>query len=357
MTVEKSETFEAKRKPDEEPAAQAQGASVIARLIDLRMRLKGIGDALAGGQLSVEAPATVPNIGNQPSEVDAPRNPAEELANLEKRMDKLGVATQAVVDEIHERPAFDPGDVRGLIDKLDAWRRARTQSDWSPVANKATAIARPLDRLPEAGRLEKVARIQNELRELTDIAASQNLSGLDLVGLRMRLAEVGEMLAALNGASVVKSNAAVVAHASDPAEKATDAFDALQSALAGLVEEATAIEPAAKELPIATGGDTPGPQRISAKTVQPSGNAFLRRPSCGSGDTGSQMASRAPPRTVSAALVAMIEQKPEGVVADPGPTIPSSADATHTYPPSGIGRLVGWRKAKAAVVARDPRKS
>lgn len=333
MNAEKSESVEVKHDPDEGGAAQ--GDSVVARLIDLRARLKGIGDALTSRHHTAES---------QSVEVEAPSDGTEELANLERRMAELGVATQAVVDEIRERPAYDPGDVQGLIDKLDAWRREKTQADRPAVASKT----RPVDRLSEAEHLATFARIQDELGELTEAVSTRDRSGLDLAGLQQRLAEVGEMLASMNGISAATPNADVGAQA-DPAQDAAGAFDALQSALGALVEQAGSIAPAEKERPVATAGDTPGPQRISAEAAKPSGNAFLRRPARSSGDAGAETAS---PAAASAALAAMIDKKQEGVAADAQlkSTGLTSADASPADGSSRIGRFFGWRKAKAAIV-------
>jgi hypothetical protein len=226
-------------------------APVVDRLAELETRLDEIGEALASRHLSIEARAsvehscsyilgaiarieglvqqaappegmwdriaavpdrlarlpTLDNIAGLEQRIDAVSerlgavsergDRSEALAGLEQRLSEIAATTRAAVEEIRERPAYDPSDVRTLLERIERWRSEKPPSELPGVGSKLDAIADKVEQLSRSDNVAALSTIQEQLSDLagTVSAQSANLSGLDLVGLQERLGRIYEELA------------------------------------------------------------------------------------------------------------------------------------------------------------------
>jgi hypothetical protein len=326
------------------------------------------------------------------------------MANLERRLSEIGTATKAAVDEIRGRPAYDPADVRNLLQRIEAWRSEKPSSVSPVVGIKLDAIARQVDQLSKSDHKAALAKIQEGLSQLTGIVSKQNanLSGLDLVGLQDRLAKICDELSVdqsepsaegeatpSNTADfcspheddedheLAKQLAVRFAPQSPPVRRAqpvdepdvgdvSSAFNAVQEALESLVGQIPFVD---------QNRDTPG--GASAPRVPAGGASSLsERPALGeprrfgSGGGIQPVLPQAPEKTGSAtarpsALASSVgsaaaTETPASAAAPDGtkqcPSIEESAlpaDRAYTDAAHRIGRYSTWRKAKVAVVAAN----
>jgi len=239
-------------------SVDTSSAPVVERLVELETRLEEIGEALASRHLSVEArtavehscshllgaiariegltrQAMVPDkvwdqiatvraridrlptvdkiagldrriheVSERLGAVAEAGDRSGDFANLERRLSDMGASTKAALDEIRERPAYDPTDVRALLERIEAWRREKPASDVPAVGTKLDTIARKVDQLSRSEHTAALTKIQQGLRELTGVVSAQNsnLSGLDLPGLQRRLARICDELADVRDDSV-----------------------------------------------------------------------------------------------------------------------------------------------------------
>jgi hypothetical protein len=325
------------------------------------------------------------------------------MANLERHLSEIGAATRAAVEEIRERPAYDPTDVRALLQRIETWRGDKPSSDLPGIDIKLDAIARQVEQLSKSDHRMALAKIQEGLGELIGIVSAQNtnLSGLDLAGLQNRLAEICDVLSTNQGDRRVGANTLPSinagfgdSHEDDEDDKlakqlavrfapqgeprrvvqtdeepetddVSGAFDALQEALEALVGQIPFVERTWE-----SGGRSPGPQEDRAAVASPS--ASERQTSdepasagAGSGkDRGSpyalgpaQPTDRPPNLASSKENAAPPTSEAQAPREKPVPSTQNSpavedratyADAAHR-----IGRYSTWRKAKVAVVAAN----
>jgi hypothetical protein len=436
---------------------------VVDRLIELEARLDEVGESLANRQLSVEARAAVehscshilgaiarieglarqaaapervweqlstvrarierlPTIDNmaalerrirevseQLGEVAERSDRSQDMASLEKRLSEIGAATKAAVDEIRERPAYDPADIRALLQRIEAWRAEKPSSASPSVAIKVDAIARQVDRLSKSDHMAALAKIQERLSQLTGIVSAQNasLSGLDLVGMQDRLAKICDELSADQDGSPVEAEAAPSSTAGfggtheddedhelakrlavrfapktasvraapqvgEPDADDVSAFNAVQDALEALVGQIpfldrswetagrASADPRA-DVAVPAGSAASSEQQAPGETERFGAGRGIYPALPQAPDTGNPtVPSSAPARSVEskepagpsapAAEAGQAKQLP--VIEENGnPADRAYADAAHR-----IGRYSTWRKAKVAVVAANPPK-
>ena len=430
---------------------------VVDRLMELETRLDEIGEALASRQLSVEARsavehscshilgaiarieglalrATAPegaweqlsavrarierlpttdsmtglerrirDVSERLGEVVDRSDRSQEMANLERRLSEIGAATKAAVDEIRGRPAYDPADVRNLLQRIETWRSEKPSSVSPVVGIKLDAIARQVDQLSKADHKAALVKIQEGLSQLTGVVSAQNanLSGLDLAGLQDRLAKICDELSVEQGErpaeeeaipsntadfrspqeddedhELAKQLAVRFAPRSLPVRRAqavdepetgdvSSAFLAVQDALESLVGQIPFVDQS-RDTP--GGASTPpAPAGATASSERP---ALSEPRRFGAGGGIQAVLPQAPPEKIgstsdfSSALARSAESKapgePSASTSEAGGTQNPSmeenavpADRSYTDAAHRIGRYSNWRKAKVAVVAAN----
>jgi len=434
---------------------------VVDRLMELETRLDEIGEALASRQLSVEARAAVEHscshilgaiarieglamraavpegawdqlsavraridrlptidsmaglerrirdVSERLGEVADRSDRSQEMANLERRLSEIGAATKAAVDEIRERPAYDPADVRNLLHRIEAWRSEKPSSVSPVVGIKLDSIARQVDQLSKSDHKAALAKIQEGLGQLTGIVSAQNanLSGLDLVGLQNRLARICDELSAEQSERLVEKQEATPSKPSNTADfhgpheddedhelakqlavrfaphsppvrrarpvdepdvgDVSGAFNAVQEALESLVGQIPFVDqhretPRGASAPRTPAGASSSPERPSLgeprrfgagggtppvlpQAPEKTGSATAR-PSA----LASSIGSTAPAEPSAAAAEPVGTKHNPPVEENAFPADRASTDAAHR-----IGRYSTWRKAKVAVVAAN----
>ncbi len=427
---------------------------VIDRLVELEMRFDEIGEALTSRQLSTEARKAVEHscnhilsaiariegvarqaaapdgawdqisavrsqierlptaetmedlekrihaVSEQLGDVVNRREHSERLANLERRLLDVGMSTKVAVEEIRERPAYDPADIHTLLQRVESWRREKPQSDLPGVGAKLDTIARQVDQLSNSNNKATLTQIQERLGEISSLVSAQSakFSGLDLAGLQSQLTRICDELATEQDGrrfdkptpsakqpdrqdfaqsheddedrilakrlavrfapqgKTARSSASRSASAADANTNTDDvagAFDAVQDALESLVGQIPFLErtwddkdqsrlqepPAAGACSALASETQPSAQ---GATVPESGDEKISdKDSLPSGTGGEQ---ERPPSG------AVLEQ-PASAEEKSGAQNTSYGDAAHR-----IGRYSTWRKAKVAVVAANPPK-
>jgi hypothetical protein len=422
-------------------------APVIDRLADLEIRLEDISEALANRHLSVEArnavehscshilgaiarieglarQATLPDglwdqiatvrsrierlptsekiaglerrvrdVSEQLGEVVNRRDVSEDLVTLEKRLLEMGSATRAAVEEIRERPAYNPADVRALLQRVEAWRQDRPSPDLPAVGVKLDSIARQVEQLSKSEQTSTLAKIQERLGEIASLISSQSvkLSGLNLSSLQTKLTRICDELAVgqvgrfdRSASEVPESRGQGLGHghdeeqdkilakrlavrfapeaarfggnsggmpaAADSVGDMSGAFDAVHDALEALVGQIPFVErgrdkPTESEDRVPRFPDAPAGQRSSDPS--PNGDSINQ------GEKPVSLAERASPVDPGKSATEASTARPAvSASATSGAENQASyADAAHR-----IGRYSTWRKAKVAVVAANPPK-
>jgi hypothetical protein len=103
----------------------------------------GMWDQIATVRARIERLPTIDNItglekrihkvSGQVGDVVDQSDRSEDMANLERHLSEIGAATRAAVEEIRERPAYDPTDVRALLQRIETWRGEKPASDLPDV--------------------------------------------------------------------------------------------------------------------------------------------------------------------------------------------------------------------------------